>query len=173
MDVMASKILPLVFGIGLIISIVQVQSQVLTGTPNESLSSSKPRTQKRVEATPPVESGASPSAAESPTVSPTPKRIRRKTTGEMAPSPTPTPVASPTPRKFKLRFPRLFKPKRSPSVSPSGVNSAPSGGSGAAGGPTPRRSDVMRALGRRSTIGHQGFARAMAAKPPIPADGPR
>jgi hypothetical protein len=41
---------------------------------------------------------------------------------EVAASPTSTPVASPTPRKFKLRFPRLFKPRRSPSASPSGVN---------------------------------------------------
>src|SRR5262245_5420104 len=169
---MASELLPLAFVIGLTIGVAQVQSQLLTGTPIES-SPPKHRTQKRTEATPPVENAASPSAAESPAASPKPKRIRRKTTAEVSASPTATPVASPTPSKFKFRFPRLFKPKSSPSASPSGVNSAPSGGSGAAGGPTPRRSDVMRALGRRSTIGHQGFARAMAAKPPIPADGPR
>src|SRR5215510_6081066 len=104
---MATKLLPLAVIIGLTICVAQVQSQLLTGTPIESHSGPKHRTQQRTEATPPVESGASPSAAESPTVSPTPKRIRRKTTGEMAPSPTPTPVASPTPSKFKLRFPGL------------------------------------------------------------------
>ena len=36
-----------------------------------------------------------------------------------------TPIASPTPHKFRFpqfRFPRLFKPKSSPSASPGGVN---------------------------------------------------
>src|SRR5215475_14729111 len=117
---MVSKFLALVFGIGLAIGVAQIQSQLLTGTPVESPSPPKERTQKRTEATPPVENASSPSAAESPAASPTPKRIRRKTTAEMLASPTPSPVASPTPRKFKLRFPRLFGPKRSPS--PSGAN---------------------------------------------------
>jgi hypothetical protein len=120
---MASKIFPLVFGIGLTICVARVQSQLLTGTPIESPSPAEHRTQKRIEATPPVERGASASAAESPAASPTPRRIRKKTTAEMSPSPTPTPVASPTPRK--IRFPRLFKPKRSPSPTPAGVNPAP------------------------------------------------
>lgn len=118
MDVMASKILPLMFGIGLTIGVAQVQSQLLTGTPTDSASPPKHRAEKRTEATPPFESGASSSVAESSAASPTPKRIRRKTTAEIPPSPTPTPVASPTPRKFKIRFPRLFKPKTSPSPSP-------------------------------------------------------
>jgi hypothetical protein len=113
------RMVGLMFAIGLTIGVAEVQSQLLTGTPTESSSSPKHRTQKRSEAIPSVESGASPSAAESPADSPTPKRIRRKTTTEVSPGPTLTPVASPTPRKFKIRFPRLFKPKSSPSASPS------------------------------------------------------
>jgi hypothetical protein len=120
------RIVGLIFGISLTIGVAQVQSQLLTGTPTESPSPPKQRTEKRTEATPPVESGASPSAAESPAASPTPRRIRKKTTAEMSPSPTPTPVASPTPRK--IRFPRLFKPKRSPSPTPAGVKPAPVSG---------------------------------------------
>jgi hypothetical protein len=116
---MVSKFLALVFGIGLTIGVAQVQSQLLTGTPPES-TAPKQRTEKRTEATPSADTAASPSAAESAAASPTPKRIRRKTTPEVLASPTPSPVASPAPRKFKLRFPRLFGPKRSPS--PSGVN---------------------------------------------------
>lgn len=114
-----ARILGLMLGIGLTIGITAVQSQLLTGTPTESASTPKPRTQKRTEATPPVESAVSPLAAESPAASPRPKRIRRNRKVEVSPSPTPTPVASPTPRKFRLRFPRLFKPKTSPSASPS------------------------------------------------------
>ena len=115
-DVMASKFLLLVFGIGLTICVAQVQSQLLTGTPAESLSPPKHRTQKETEATAPAESATAPAA------SPKPRPVRRKAMTEVAASPTSTPVASPTPRKFKLRFPRLFKPRRSPSASPSGVN---------------------------------------------------
>src|SRR5215471_15837878 len=117
---MTREIFPFVLGIGLMIGVAQVQSQLLTGTPpSESPSPPKQRTQKRTEATPPVESSVSPSAAESPAAaSPTPRRIRRKTTAEVSPSSTPTPVASLTPRKFRLRFPRLFGPGRSPSASP-------------------------------------------------------
>ena len=48
---MASKIFPLVFGIGLTIWVAQVQSQLLTGTPTESPSPSKHRTQKGTGAT--------------------------------------------------------------------------------------------------------------------------
>jgi len=136
--VMVAKLFPAVLVIGLTIWVTQVQSQLLTGTPHESPSPPKQRTQKRTEATPPVESAASPSEVESPAALPKPKRIRRKTTAEVPASPIPTPVASPTPRKFRL--PRLFKPKRSPSASPSGGNSAPAIGSGAAAGAsaTPR-----------------------------------
>ena len=141
------RIVGLICAIGLTIGVVQVQSQLLTGTPAESPSPPKPRTQKRTEANPPVESGASPSAADSlAAASPTPKPTRRKTTAEVVPSPSPTPVASPTPRKFKFRFPRLFKPKRSPSASPIGVNSAPVSGSGAAGKANAAPQYVMRAL---------------------------
>jgi hypothetical protein len=124
------RIVGLMFGIGLTIFVAQVQSQLLTGTPTESPSPPKHRTEKRIETTPPVESGASPSAAESPAASPTPRRIRKKTTAEVSPTPTPTPVASPTPRKSKFRFPRLFKPKRSSSPTPAGVNPAPVSGTG-------------------------------------------
>lgn len=112
----------LMLGIGLTIGVAQVQSQLLTGTPIESSSPPKQRTEKRTEATPPVESGASPSAAESPATSPKPRRTRKKAAAQASPSPTPTPVPSPTPRKF--RFPRLFKPKRSASPSPADVNPA-------------------------------------------------
>jgi hypothetical protein len=122
---MATKLLPLAVVIGLTICVAQVQSQLLTGTPTESLSPPKHRPQKRTTATPPTESATSPSAAESPAASLEPKRSRRKTTAEASASPTPTPVASPTPRKFKLRFPRLFKPKRSPSPTPDGMNQPP------------------------------------------------
>ena len=113
------RIVGLMFGISLTIGVAQVQSQLLTGTPTESTSPPKHRAEKGTEATPRVESAASPSAVESPAASPTRRRIRRKTTAEVTPSPSPTPVASPTPRKFKLRFPRLFKPKSPPSASPS------------------------------------------------------
>ena len=121
-DVMASKFLLLMFGIGLTICGAQVQSQLLVGTPAESPSPPKHRTQKETEAISPVESATSPSAATTPATSPKPRPVRRKAMTEVAASPTSTPVASPTPRKFKLRFPRLFKPRRSPSASPSGVN---------------------------------------------------
>src|SRR5690242_761600 len=111
---MVRKILPLVFGVGLAIWVAQVQSQLLTGTPHESLSPPKLHTEKPTEATPPVKSSASPLTSESPAAaSPTPKRIRKRA-AEASPTPTPTPVASPTPRKFRLRFPRLFKSRRSP-----------------------------------------------------------
>jgi hypothetical protein len=156
------RIVGLVFGISLTIGVAQVRSQLLTGTPTEAASPGKHRTEKRTEATPPVESGASPSAAESPAASPTSRRIRKRTTAEVTPSPTPTPVASPTPRKFKLRFPRLFKPKTSPSASPSARIQHLQIDVGAAEGPTLRRSDVMRALDLRSKIGQKGFAKAMA-----------
>jgi len=114
-NVKTSKFLPLVFGIGLLICVPYVESQLLTGTPVESSSTPKQREQKRPEATPAAESTLSPSGAESPAISPTSKRVRKKTAPEVSPTPTPTPVATPAPRKFRLRFPRLFKPKRSPS----------------------------------------------------------
>jgi hypothetical protein len=117
----ASKFLALGLGISLIICVAHVQSQLLTGTPVGSPSQPKHRPEKRAEATPPVESAASPSTTEAPAAAPTPKRIRKKRTAELpaSPTPAPVPVASPTPHKFKLRFPRLFKPRRSPSASPS------------------------------------------------------
>src|SRR5438309_11396581 len=108
---MATKLLPLAVVIGFTICVAQVQSQLLTGTPTESPSLPKHRTQKRTEATPPVERAEPPSAAESPAASQTPRLIRRKTMTKAPASPTLTPVVSPTPRKFKIRFPRLFKPK--------------------------------------------------------------
>src|SRR5215831_11312450 len=116
---MGTRFFLLVFVIGLTIGVVQVQSQLLTGTPAELPSPPKQRMEKKSEATPPGDSGASPSAADSlAAASPTPRPTRRKTTAEVVPSPTP--VASPTPRKVRLRFPRLFKPKQSPT--PFGAN---------------------------------------------------
>src|SRR5262245_4193997 len=123
--VMATKFLPLVFGVGLAVGVAQVQSQLLTGTPpSESPSPPKHRVSTTAEASPSApESAASPSAEESPAASPQPKRSRKKAAAEASPSPTLTPVPSPTPRKFRL--PRLFKPKRLPSATPAGVNPAP------------------------------------------------
>jgi hypothetical protein len=120
--VMASKFLLLVFGIGLTICVAQVQAQLLVGTPAESPSTPKHRTQQATDVASPAESATSPSAATTPAASPKPRPVRRKAMTEVAASPTSTPVASPTPRKFKLRFPRLFKPRTSPSASPPGVN---------------------------------------------------
>jgi hypothetical protein len=116
-----ARMVGLVFAVGLTIGVAQIQSQLLTGTPAESPAPTKHRAQKTTETTSPVESSASPLAVQSPTAaaSTAPRRIRRKTMAEVSPSPTPTPVASPTPRRFKLRFPRLFKPKSSPSANPS------------------------------------------------------
>jgi hypothetical protein len=139
---MATKIIPLVFGIGVIISIAEVHPQLLTGTPAESASPSKHRAQKTTETTPPAQSDAS-SATESPVASPTPRRVRRKTTAELSPTPSPTPIASPTPRKFRLKFPHLFKSKRARSPTPAGVNPETATGSstGAGGNAAPDTSD--------------------------------
>ena len=122
-----TKLLPFAVVIGLAICVAQVKSQLLTGTPIESSSPPKHREHKQTEPTSPAQGATSPSAAESPAASPKPRRTRKKVTAEASPSPTPTPVPSPTPRKFRfpqLRFPRLFKPKGSPSESPAGVNPA-------------------------------------------------
>jgi hypothetical protein len=168
-DVMARKIFPLVCAIGLTIWVAQVQSQLLTGTPTESPSPPKHRT----EATPPVESAESRSAVQSPAASPTPRLIRRKTMTKVPPSPIPTPVASPTPRKFQFRFPRLFKPRgRRPPVQPARIKFLQVEVA-LRQEPTLQPADVMGALGRQSRIGQRGFARATAAWPPTPADGPR
>src|SRR6266566_71775 len=137
---MVAKLFPVVLVIGLTIWVAQVQSQLLTGTPLEFPSLPKHRTQKRTEATPPVESAALPSEVESPAASPKPKRTLKRTTAAVSPSATPTPVPTATPRKFRLRFPNFFKRKRSPSASPAGGNTAPASGSGAEAGAnsTPR-----------------------------------
>jgi hypothetical protein len=73
-------IVGLMFGIGLTIGVAQVQSQLLTGTPpTESPSPPKHRTEKKTEATPPVESSALPSAGESPAAtSPAPETSPQK-----------------------------------------------------------------------------------------------
>jgi len=120
---MATKLLSIALVIDLTICAARVQSQLLTGTPTESASSPKYRTHKKIEASLPAETAAEPSAAESPAASPKLKRVRRKPAAEASPTPTPTPVPSPT--RWKFRFPRLFKPKRSASPSPVGVNPAP------------------------------------------------
>jgi hypothetical protein len=120
---MATKLLSIALVIDLTICAARVESQLLTGTPFESPSPAKYRTHKKIEASSPAETAAEPSAAESPAASPKPKRVRRKPAAEASPTPTPTPVPSPT--RWKFRFPRLFKPKRSASPSPVGVNPAP------------------------------------------------
>src|SRR5438094_3574826 len=129
---MATKLFPVVLVIGFIFWVAQAQSQLLTGTPTESSTPPKHPTQKTTQTTSPAESTTSTSEAESPAASPKPKRTRKKSTAEASPTPTPTAVASPTPRKF--RFPRLFKPKRSASPTPLGMNSGPASGSGTAAG---------------------------------------
>jgi len=122
---MATKLLVLLLVIGLTICAAQVQSQLLTGTPIGSSSPSKHRTPTKTEPDLPVKTAAAePSAAKAPATSPKPRRTRKKAAAQASPSPTPTPVPSPTPRKFKLRFPRLFKPKSSTSAGPAGVNPA-------------------------------------------------
>src|SRR5438132_7087722 len=182
---MATKLFPVVLVIGFIFWVARAQSQLLTGTPTESSSPPKHPTQKTTQTTSPAESTTSTSEAESPAASPKPKRTRKKSTAQASPTPTPTAVPSPTPRKF--RFPRLFKPKRSASPTPLGMNSAPASGSGTAAGadasPAPGasgqrvlelfdHSNATRAP-RCSKIGHQYSAILTAAKPQIPADGPR
>jgi hypothetical protein len=122
---MATKLLSIALVIDLTICAARVQSQLLTGTPTESASSPKYRTHKKIEASSPAETAAEPSAAESPAASPKPKRVRRKPPAEASPTPTPTPTPVPSPTRWKFRFPRLFKPKRSASPSPVGVNPAP------------------------------------------------
>ena len=105
------------FGIGLTICVAQVQSQLLTGTPSESASPSKRRTEKRTEATPPVESAASPSR---------PSRLRlhrhlnvfaERQRLKCLPVPLQLLSRHRRPANSNCRFPRLFKPKRSPSAS--------------------------------------------------------
>ena len=125
---MATNLLSIAVVIGLTICAARVESQLLTGTPIESPSPPKYRTDRKIEATSQAETTASPSATESPAASPKPKRTRNKPAAEASPTPTPIPVPSPMPRKFtfpQLRFPRLFKQKASPSPSPVGVNPAP------------------------------------------------
>src|SRR5881396_1480842 len=129
---MATKLFGVVLVIGLTFWVARVQSQLLTGTPTESATPPKHPTQNTTQTTPPAESTISAAEAESPAASPKPKRTRKKATAEVSPTPTPTAVPSPTPRKF--RFPRLFKPKRSASPTPAGMNSGPATGSGTPGG---------------------------------------
>jgi hypothetical protein len=119
---MATKLLSIALVIDLTICAARVRSQLLTGTPIESASSPKYRTPKKIEASSPAETAAEPSTAQSPAASPKPKRVRRKPAAEASPTLTPTPVPSPT--RWKFRFPRLFKPKKSASPSPVGVNPA-------------------------------------------------
>src|SRR4029077_4672867 len=126
---MATKLLALLLVIGLTFCVAHVHSQLLTETPSEFPSPAKHRLPKKAAATAsPAETATSPSEAESAAPSPKPKRIRRKTTVEASPSPTPTPVPTATPRKLRLWFPNLFKPKRSPSPTPAGVNLPPASG---------------------------------------------
>jgi cytochrome c5 len=147
---MSTKFLVLMFAIGLTIGIARVQSQVLTGTPVESPSPPKHRTQKTTEAIPPVESAASPSAAESPAGSPTPKRIRRKAAAEVSASPTPTPVAF----------------VQTEAVCHSiGVNSAPANGRGDAAAPLLHRGDLMHTLGHARCQAPKPYHRRLAQPP--------
>jgi len=185
---MATKLFPVVLVIGLTFCVARVQSQLLTGTPTESPTLPKHPTHNTSQTTSRAESTTSASEAESPAASPKPKRTHRKATAEASPSPTPTPVPSPTPRKF--RFPRLFKPKRSASPTPVGMNSGPATGEAALRqwSMLPLRlahrvsdnssavlelfddSNAMRAPGCSSKLGHQHCATSTAAKRLIPAD---
>ena len=98
--------------------VVEAQVAAPAHLPAESPSpQKKSRQHKGVEGTAsPAETPTSPVTTESPGVSPEARRPRRKTQPEATASPAPSPTPS---RKFRLRFPKLFKPKRSVSPSPS------------------------------------------------------
>ena len=119
LDIMTAKFLVLILVIGLASTcIVQAQVAAPAQLPAESPSPTKKhRKHTSAEATAsPAETTTAPVTAESPAVSPTARRPRKKT----QPEATASPAASPTPsRRFRLRFPSLFKPKRSVSASPS------------------------------------------------------
>jgi hypothetical protein len=124
-QIMTARFLVLFLIIGLATTcIVEAQVAAPAHLPAESPSpSKKSRQHKGVEATAsPAETPTSAVTIESPGVSPEATRPRKKT----QPEPTASPSASPTPsHRFRLRFPNLFKPKRSVSPSPS---AAPVGG---------------------------------------------
>src|ERR1043166_2769863 len=112
------KLVPVVFVIGLTICAGRVESQLLTGTPTESASPTKHLTHKKAEASSHAGIATEPSAADASTGSPKLNRTRKKPTTEASPTATPTPIVTPSPHKFRFpqfRFPRLFKPKISPS----------------------------------------------------------
>src|SRR5262249_2535104 len=117
---MAAKFFVLVLVTGLTSTcVVQAQVAAPAQLPAQSPSPAKKHRQpKGAEATvTPAETATSPvTAAASPAVSRTARRPDKKT----QPEATASPSASPTPsRRFRLRFPNLFKPKRSVSPSPS------------------------------------------------------
>jgi hypothetical protein len=136
-DIMTPKFLVLVLliclaGTGFVHAQVAAPAQLPAESPSPA---KKHRQDKGAEATAsPAETATSPATAESPAVSPEARRPRKKT----QPEATATPAASPTARpRFRLRFPTLFKPKRSVSASPAAVvggtdtvTPAPGGGHG-------------------------------------------
>src|SRR4029079_18257715 len=99
--------------------VVKAQVAAPAHLPVESPSPQKKSHQhKGVEATAsPAETLTSPVTTESPGVSPEASRPRRKTQPKATASPAPSPTPS---RGFRLKFPKLFKPKSSVSASPSG-----------------------------------------------------
>lgn len=119
LDTMTSKFLVLLLVIGFANTcVVRAQVAVPAQLPPESPSSAKKHRQpKSAETTAtPAETGPSSVTADSPAISPMPRRPRKKT----QPETTATPSATPTPsRRFRLRLPSLFKSKRSASPSPS------------------------------------------------------
>jgi hypothetical protein len=138
-DIMTPKFLVLVLliclaGTGFVHAQVAAPAQLPVESPSPA-KKHQHRQDKGAEATAsPAETATSPATAESPAVSPEARRPRKKT----QPEATATPAASPTARpRFRLRFPTLFKPKRSVSASPAAVvggtdtvTPAPGGGHG-------------------------------------------
>ena len=174
LDVMASKFLPLLFGIGLTFGVAQVQPQLPTGTPTESPSPSKHRTSKETGAT------ASPAGALPHLQQPSRPRLRRNR-NVFAEKQRLKCLLAPLQLQSRHRRPQIqnqvptFVQTEEVAVRQSSRRelSAYKLKWRCDRANATARADVIRALGRRSKIGHQGFARAMAAKPPIPADGPR
>jgi len=118
--IMTARFLVLFLVIGLASTcVVKAQVAAPAHLPAQSPSPAKKnRHLKGVEATAsPAETLTSPVTTESPGVSPEATRPRRKTEPKATASPAPSPTPS---RGFRLKFPKLFKPKSSVSASPSG-----------------------------------------------------
>src|SRR4029077_2415866 len=108
---MTARFLVLFLGIGLAgTCVVKAQVAAAAQVPAQSPSPpQKSRQHRGVEGTAsPAETPTSPVTTESPGVSPEARLSRRKTEPKATASPAPSPTPS---RKFRLRFPKLFKPK--------------------------------------------------------------